>query len=81
MSDHTNQHKMNALEETIAHQDKQIQDLNDVVTKQWNEIDTLKKQLIRLGAKMDEVEAIAKENSGEGLTVSEEAALNKPPHY
>lgn len=73
--------KINALEETIAHQDKQIQDLNDVVTKQWSEIDMLKKQLMKLGSKIEEVEGIAKESGSDGLSVIEEAALNKPPHY
>jgi len=73
--------KLNAIEEMMAHQDRQIQDLNDIVTKQWNEIDTLKKHLLKLGAKIEEVEGIAKEGGSEGLSVLEEAAMNKPPHY
>ncbi|MEM9468553.1 MAG: SlyX family protein [Pseudomonadota bacterium] len=71
----------NQLEEALAHQEQKIEELNDVVTKQWQEIDKLKQQLTRLGTKIDEVEEIAKEGTGESLTVSEEAALNKPPHY
>lgn len=73
------QDKLNALEEMIAHQDCQIQDLNDVVTKQWNEIDALKTKLERLGSKMEEIEVASKD--GEGMSVTEEASLNKPPHY
>ncbi|NCO03817.1 MAG: SlyX family protein [Alphaproteobacteria bacterium] len=71
--------KLNALEEMLAHQDRQIQDLNDVVTRQWDEIDVLKRNLQRLGAKMQEMEVTTKD--GDSLSVSEEAALNKPPHY
>jgi len=69
------------LEEALAHQEQQINDLNDIVTKQWNEIDALKKQLTRLGAKLEQVEEIAKEGNNEPLSAIEEAALNKPPHY
>lgn len=73
------QDKLNTLEEMVAHQDRQIQDLNDVVTNQWAEIDALKRKLERLGAKMQEIEVAAKDV--EELSVTEQAALNKPPHY
>ena len=68
------------IEEALAHQEQQIQDLNDVVTKQWAEIDRLNKTLGRLKDKVEEIE-VTKNEDGEGLSVSEEAALNKPPHY
>jgi SlyX protein len=68
------------IEETLAHQEQQIQDLNDVVTKQWAEIDRLTKVLSRLGDKVDEIQS-SKSDDSEGLSVIEEAALNKPPHY
>ncbi len=70
----------NKIEETLAHQEQQIQDLNDVVTKQWAEIDRLTKMLGRLKHKVEEIE-VSKGDDGEGLSVTEEAALNKPPHY
>ncbi len=72
--------KINALEEIVAHQEQQISDLNDIVTKQWNEIDALKKKIVRLGDKVEEIGEATKD-SEDGLSVSEEAALNKPPHY
>lgn len=68
------------IEETLAHQEQQIQDLNDVVTKQWNEIDRLTKTIERLGHKVQELETVKSEDH-ENLSVTEEAALNKPPHY
>lgn len=73
------QDKLNTLEEMVSHQDRQIQDLNDVVTNQWAEIDALKRKLERLGAKMQEIEVAAKDV--EELSVTEQATLNKPPHY
>ncbi|MAZ76912.1 MAG: slyX family protein [Micavibrio sp.] len=72
--------KADRLEETLAHQEQQIQDLNDVVTKQWAEIDRLTKMLGRLKDKVEDIE-VSKGDDGEGLSVIEEAALNKPPHY
>lgn len=68
------------IEETLAHQEQQINDLNDIVTKQWNEIDRLTKTIERLGHKVQELETVKSEDR-EGLSVTEEAALNKPPHY
>lgn len=67
------------LEMMIAHQDKQIQDLNDIVTKQWEEIDSLKRYMQLTKAKIQELE----QNIGpkEDMTPTEEAAANKPPHY
>lgn len=71
--------KLDHIEEILTHQEKQISDLNDMVTSQWSEIDLLKKQLEKTRAKLDVLE----ETSGgsEGLSVTDEAALNKPPHY
>lgn len=70
----------NKIEETLAYQEQQLQDLNEVVTRQWVEIDRLNKMLSRLKDKVEEIET-GKGDDGEGLSVSEEAALNKPPHY
>lgn len=67
------------LETLITHQDKQIQELNDVVTKQWSEIDALKKYMLMTKSKIQELE----DNMGpkEGMSISDEAEANKPPHY
>jgi len=70
------------LEMLIAHQDKQIQELNDVVTKQWTEIDGLKKYVQRTKSKIEELESSIGELGQEsGMSVADEAAANKPPHY
>jgi SlyX protein len=62
--------RMNELEIRIAHQDKSITDLNEMITAQWKKIEALERQLRRLG---EELEAM---DSGEGP-----AANQKPPHY
>lgn len=68
------------IETTLAHHDQQIQDLNDVIHRQWKEIEMLKAKLVHMLAKMKEVEAHAPSGS-EGLSVTDLAAQEKPPHY
>lgn len=68
------------LEEMLAHQEQKIQDLSDMVTRQWAEIDRLKAHLIKMQDKITFLE----ENPGAdntGLSTSDIAKLNKPPHY
>lgn len=78
----TNISEIQDLEALIAHQDKQIQELNDVVTKQWNEIDALKKYMQMTKSKIQEIENnIGELGAGDNMSVMDEAAANKPPHY
>ncbi|MCB1531071.1 MAG: SlyX family protein [Rhodospirillales bacterium] len=72
---------LNRIQEVLTHQEKQIFDLNDMVTRQWKEIDRLKAELEKTRAKLNVLEETAAEAMGEKLSVSEEAARNKPPHY
>jgi SlyX protein len=62
--------RIDELEMRIAHQDKAIADLNDVVTSQWKKLEAMERQLRRLG---EELEA---QQSSEAP-----AANQKPPHY
>ena len=66
------------LESMIAHQDKQIQELNEVVTAQAGEIDSLKKYV---KIKLDKIESNINDAGQEAMSVADEAAANKPPHY
>lgn len=65
----TNQ-KINKVEETLAHQEQQINDLSDMLIAQGREIDVLKKQVSKLEGKIENIE--------DGDTP---AANQKPPHY
>ncbi len=62
--------RLNDLEIRLAHQERVIADLNDVVTTQWKKIETLERRLQRLD---EEVQAL---DSGDAP-----AANQKPPHY
>ncbi len=57
------------LETRMAHQDRTIAELNDVITAQWKKLDTLERQIGRLG---EEMEAMLPEDL---------PANQKPPHY
>lgn len=77
-----NNDKLSELETLITYQDRQIQELNEVVTKQWTEIDALKKYVQRTKSKIEELESSIGELGQEsGMSVLDEAAANKPPHY
>jgi SlyX protein len=62
--------RIDDLEMRVAHQEKMIGELNEVITAQWKKIDTLERQLKRLGEELSELDA------GEAP-----AANQKPPHY
>ena len=62
--------RIDALEMRAAEQERTIEDLNATVMAQWKEIEDLKRQLVRLGAQMQEIEA--------GLP---DAPEPPPPHY
>ena len=77
MSDST----LEDIEIALAHQERQIGDLNDMVTRQWDEIERLKKLLLKTEGRLSEIEAGFDDSGKEPLTVAEQAALEKPPHY
>lgn len=60
------------IENSITYQDQQIQDLSDMVSQQWKEIDRLKKHLSHTKERLENLE-----NPTEGGAMPNE----KPPHY
>jgi SlyX protein len=66
----TNEIRLDELEMRVAHQDKTIAELNDVITEQWKKMEALERQLRRFGEELDAIE------QSEGP-----AANQKPPHY
>ena len=74
--------KIIALETALAHQEKQIEELNEIVHRQGQDIDSLKKRLTKTQEKLLAVEETANGRSqGKEMTVTEMAAAEKPPHY
>lgn len=68
------------IQETLAFQDQQLQDLNDVVIQQGKMIDALKRHITKLEDKIEVLEDDI-ETDGETKTISDIAKDNKPPHY
>jgi SlyX protein len=62
--------RIDALEARVAHQDRTIEDLNETITQQWKEIDSLTRQVVRLGDQLQEV----RERAPDGPEPP-------PPHY
>jgi SlyX protein len=61
--------RIDVLEMRVAHHEKTISELNDVITAQWKKIETLERQLRRLGEEL------------QALDTGDAAANQKPPHY
>lgn len=78
--DQTAQDKIEAL---LAYQEQKIDDLSDMVARQWDEIERLKQRLKRTQDKLKTVEDLANAagKSDQAISVSEFAAQEKPPHY
>ena len=72
--------RLNKLEATVAHQERQILDLSEMITAQWKEIDILKLRVKKAQDRLGEISPSG-ESERDGLSVSEIAALDKPPHY
>jgi SlyX protein len=70
-SNHMNplEKRIDELEMRVAHQDKTISELNDVITAQWKKTDALERQLRRLGEEL------------QALDSNDAPANQKPPHY
>lgn len=63
--------RLQRLEETVADQGRLIDDLNEVITDQWKQIEKLQRDLKRIDEELAEIE------SGD----PEHGRITKPPHY
>jgi SlyX protein len=64
--------RLTDIEMTLAHQEKVIADLSDVINAQWKEIESLKRQITKANTKIEELE----QNTGQA-----DQANVKPPHW
>jgi SlyX protein len=62
--------RIDALEARLAYQDDTIETLNQTITAQWKQIDTLTRQVAALSDRLQEAEAR-----------SPGPAHERPPHY
>lgn len=73
--------RLNKLEVLVAYQEQQIQDLSDMINLHRKEIDVLMRRLEVSQGKLAALEAAVGDGRTGAMSVTEEAALNKPPHY
>jgi SlyX protein len=62
--------RIDTLEARVMYQDDTIESLNETITAQWREIDALKRQIARLGERLEQAQ-----------TVTDGPADEPPPHY
>ncbi len=62
--------RIDLLETRLAFQDETIETLNKTMTAQWQQIDTLTRQVVALNERLQEAETHARDASNE-----------PPPHY
>lgn len=65
------------IETKLAHQEQQIQDLSDMISKQWKEIDVLRKLLSKTELRLGELENTGTDPFSDTQAIDHE----KPPHY
>ncbi len=65
--------KLENIEIALTHHEKQIQDLNDVITDQWKHIELLNRRLDKALGKIEQLE--------ENTDASGAAPVDRPPHY
>ncbi len=74
--------RMEALELKLSYQERQIEELSELATQQWKEIELLKRRLQKTHEEIENYIEEARESAGEkSLTPTERAARDKPPHY
>lgn len=74
--------RLTQLEIMAAHHERQIQDLSEIVSRQWQEIDALKRRQEKTQRQLIDVMAGGQSQPSEKLlSVAEIAAAEKPPHY
>ncbi len=77
-----NDEDLTRIQTTLAHQQQQIIDLSDMVSAQWREIDVLKQRLLDVQNRIGELQhRSGQDSSDDRLSLSEQLALDRPPHY
>lgn len=77
----TNEDRLTAIEMQLAHHDRQLQDMNDIMIDQQKMIDRLKNKLIQTEEELEDLRHKAESGEGKGSSITEIAARDKPPHY
>ncbi len=73
--------KLTEIEITIAHQESRIDELSDIVHKQWLQIDLLNKKLIFANNKLNEIESFIDDKANDDGAMGANLEQDRPPHY
>lgn len=65
------ENRLNELEMQIAEQDRTLQDMSEMVSQQWDEIDRLKRKVTTASERIVSLEENLPQND----------SIEKPPHY
>lgn len=77
-----NKEQIQRIEELLSHQDQQIQDLSDMIVHQGKDIKHLKSHIRKLEGRFDTMKDEQETgDDDQGLSISDMAARDKPPHY
>ena len=69
------------IETTLAYHEQQVEQMNEVITEQWKEIEALKRQLSYAVDKIEQLYHDSNDGKGGGGSILEQATCNRPPHY
>ena len=73
--------RMDALESTLAHMEKKVEELSDIVAAQDRIMIALKRKLSDTYDKVETLEADARARGERSLSPGDIAKRDKPPHY
>lgn len=76
-----NEHDIQKIQETLAHQEMQINDLSDMIISLSSEIKALNKKIDKLTAKLEQFQGDSNSDESGALSPTDFAAQNKPPHW
>lgn len=74
-------HDIQKIQETLAHQEIQINDLSDMVISQSAEIKALNKKIDKLTAKLEQFQEVTDTGDEGASSPTDFARQNKPPHF
>ncbi len=74
--------KIIELETTLAHHEQKLDELSELVTDQWKQIELLKRALTKAEDKIDQMAYDKKDGGGsESGSSMDDLRAERPPHY
>ena len=74
-------HDIQKIQESLAHQEMQINDLSEMVISQSAEIKALNKKIDKLSAKLEQAQEVTESQDESASSPTDFARQNKPPHF